>query len=122
MSKVLRGLRGATTVDADTVEDIDARVQELVAEMIARNGLEEEDIVSILFTATDDIHAAFPATSARARGLGDVPFICARELDIVGGAERCIRVLMHVMSSRSKAEIHHVYFHGAVGLRDDLPE
>jgi chorismate mutase len=116
------GLRGATTCDEDSVEEIDRKTQALVREMLDRNQIEHEDIVSILFTATDDLHAQFPATSARALGLGDVPLICARELDIQGAMPRAIRVLMHLFTSRSRAELHHVYLGAARTLRDDLPE
>ncbi|MDQ1416499.1 MAG: chorismate mutase, partial [Acidimicrobiaceae bacterium] len=68
------------------------------------------------------IHSVFPATAARAVGLGDVPLICARELDVVGGTPLCIRVLMHMNTDRPRAELHHVYLEGARGLRDDLPD
>src|SRR5437762_2175787 len=88
----VRALRGATTVDADTVEQVNERVQALITRMLDRNGVEKEDLISILFTATDDIHSVFPATAARAVGLGDVPLICARELSIIGGTPLCIRV------------------------------
>jgi chorismate mutase len=108
-------------VDADTVEQITERVQALVTAMLERNGLSKDDLISILFTATDDIHSMFPATAARGIGLGDVPLICARELDIVDGMPRCIRVLMHVSTDKSRAELHHVYLEGTRGLRDDLP-
>jgi chorismate mutase len=118
----LRALRGATTVDSDTADQINERVVELLREMIDRNGIDHDDIVSILFTATDDIHATFPATAARTFGLGDVPLICARELDIVDATPRCIRVLMHLTTERSRSELRHVYLEGASGLRDDLPE
>ncbi|MGI8792310.1 MAG: chorismate mutase [Acidimicrobiales bacterium] len=118
----VRALRGATTVDADTAEQIDARVQALVARMLERNDVDKEDLISVVFTATDDIHAMFPAAAARAVGLGDVPLLCARELDIVGGEERCVRVLMHINTDKARAELHHVYLEGARGLRDDLPE
>jgi chorismate mutase len=117
----IRALRGATTVDADTVDQINARVQALVQTMLDRNGVDKEDLISVLFTATDDIHAMFPATAARGVGLGDVPLICARELDIEGGTPLCIRVLMHLSSLRHRSELHHVYLEGARGLRDDLP-
>jgi len=117
----LRALRGATTVDEDTEEQVHSRVVELLTEMCARNDVDHDDIVSILFTATDDLHATFPAAGARKMGLGDVPLICARELDVVGGAERCIRVLMHLTTERSRTELRHVYLEGAVSLRDDLP-
>jgi chorismate mutase len=118
----LLALRGATTCDEDSVEEIDRKTQGLVREMLDRNEIENEDIVSIIFTATDDLHAQFPATAARALGLGDVPLICARELDIEGGMPRAIRVLMHLYTERSRAELHHVYLGAAKSLRDDLPE
>jgi len=118
----VRALRGATTCDVDTLEEIDVKTQALVTAMLERNGVDHEDLVSIVFTATDDLHAQFPATAARALGLGDVPLICARELDIVGGKERTVRVLMHLYTERSRAELHHVYLEGATTLRDDLPE
>ncbi|HEV7888258.1 MAG TPA: chorismate mutase [Acidimicrobiales bacterium] len=122
MPVALRGLRGATTVDADTEEQVTSRVQALLAQMLDRNGLSHDDLVSVVFTATDDIHSMFPATAGRAVGLGDVPLICARELAITGATPLCIRVLMHVYSDKSRAELHHVYLEGARNLRDDLPD
>jgi chorismate mutase len=118
----VRALRGATTIDDDTVEQINERVQALVTAMLDRNGVSHDDLVSVIFTATDDVHAAFPAAAARAIGLGDVPLLCARELDVAGGTPRCIRVLMHLTTERARHELHHVYLQGARGLRDDLPE
>src|SRR5438067_13780463 len=91
MGGAVRALRGATTVDADTVEQVNERVQTLIERMLERNGVEKEDLISILFTATDDIHSVFPATAARQVGLGDVPPICARELTIIGGTPLSIR-------------------------------
>jgi chorismate mutase len=79
-------------------------------------------VVSILFTATDDLHATFPAAGARKAGFGDVPLICARELDVHGATPRCLRVMMHLYTERSRTDLHHIYLHGAVALRDDLPE
>ena len=118
----LRGLRGATTCDVDTVDEIDTKTKALVAAMLERNEIDHEDLVSIIFTATDDVTAMFPATAARAVGLGDVPLLCARELDIKGGTPLCIRVLMHLTTDLSRQELHHVYLEGARALRDDLPE
>jgi chorismate mutase len=118
----VRAIRGATTVDADTVADITERVVALLGEILERNGLAEDDIISILFTATDDVVATFPATAARSIGLGAVPLICARELAIPGSVPRCIRVMLHVETSRPRSDIHHVYLEGARGLRDDLPD
>ena len=122
MPSAVRALRGATTVDVDEAEHLTERVQTLVAEMLRRNGVSKDDVISILFTATEDIHCMFPATAARGIGLGDVPLICARELDVVGGTPLCIRVLMHLVTERPRSELHHVYMEGARSLRDDLPE
>ena len=80
-----------------------------------------DDLISVLFTATDDIHSIFPATAARKFGLGDVPLLCARELEIEGATQQCIRVMLHLMTKRARSELHHVYLEGAKGLRDDLP-
>ena len=118
----VRAIRGATTIDDDTPESITERVVALLSRIMERNGLVEEDIISILFTATEDVVSAFPATAARSMGLGAVPLICARELSIVGAVPRCIRVMMHVSTEHSREEIHHVYLEGAQGLRDDLPD
>jgi len=117
----VRALRGATTVDVDEVEHLHARVTALLEVMIDRNDIDHDDLISIIFTATPDIHAAFPAAAARRFGLGDVPLLCAQELDIVDATPRCVRVLMHLESERSRTELHHVYLEGATGLRDDLP-
>ena len=118
----MRALRGATTVDADTPEQINERVTTLLERMLERNDVGKDDLISILFTATDDIHSVFPATAARTVGFGDVPLICARELDIVGGTPMCVRVMMHITTDKARSELHHVYLEGAKGLRDDLPE
>jgi chorismate mutase len=117
----VRALRGATTVDADTSEQVHERVGALLREMLDRNGVDHDDLISILFTATEDITSVFPAAAARAIGLGDVPLICARELSILNSTPRCIRVLMHLTTERTRADLRHVYLEGAKGLRDDLP-
>ncbi len=121
MVTAVRALRGATTVDEDTVEQIMDRGMALLEAMLERNGVGHEDIVSIVFTATDDVHAAFPAAAARKLGLGDVPLLCARELEVVDGTPLCLRVLMTLTTERTRAELRHVYLEGARGLRDDLP-
>jgi chorismate mutase len=118
----VRALRGATTVDVDEPGHITERVVALLERILERNEVDKEDLVSILFTATDDLHSIFPAAAARTMGLGDVPLICARELDIAGGTQRCIRVLLHMSTEKARRELHHVYLEGARGLRDDLPE
>ena len=121
MPTSIRALRGATTVDVDEKEHLFERVIALLEELFARNGIAHDDLISVLFTATDDVHSAFPALAARKFGLGDIPLMCARELDIVGATPRCIRVMIHLTTERSRDELHHVYLEGARGLRDDLP-
>jgi chorismate mutase len=121
VSAAVRALRGATTIEVDEEAHVHERTVALVTEMVERNGVDHDDIISILFTATDDIHSTFPALGVRRIGFGDIPLICARELDITGGTPSCIRVLMHLTTERRRAELHHVYLEGAVNLRDDLP-
>jgi chorismate mutase len=122
MPLAVRALRGATTVDADVPEQISSRITELLTTMLEQNGLSHDDLISIVFTATGDLVSMFPAAAARVMGLGNVPLICARELDVVGSTPRCMRVLAHVTTHRARDELHHVYLEGARGLRDDLPE
>ena len=122
MTTRLVGLRGAVTCDADTTGEIEAKTQDLVREMLERNDVAHDDLVSIIFTATDDLTATFPATAARALGLGDVPLLCMRELGVTGAMPRCIRVLMHLYTDRPREKLRHVYLGEARTLRDDLPE
>ncbi|MGB7051616.1 MAG: chorismate mutase [Acidimicrobiales bacterium] len=122
MPSAVRAVRGATTIEEDTTEAVTERVVALLERILQRNGLEEQDIISILFTATEDITSTFPATAARTMGLGAIPLICARELSVVGSVPLCIRVMMHVTTDRGRDEVHHVYLEGAQGLRDDLPD
>jgi len=121
VTAAVRALRGATTVDADTAEQVKERTIALLEAMVERNGVHHDDIVSVLFTASDAIHSVFPATAARDIGFGDIPLICARELDIVGATPQCIRVLMHLNTELGRDDLRHVYLEGASGLRDDLP-
>lgn len=118
----LLALRGAITLEADTKDEVSQKTQRLVKEMLARNEVNHDDLVSIIFTATDDVTSEFPAAAARSLGLGDVPLLCARELGITSGMPLCVRVLMHLYSDRRRDELHHVYLEGARTLRDDLPE
>jgi chorismate mutase len=117
----VRAVRGATTVDEDTVEQVNERVQELLAEVMTRNALVEDDVISVIFTATPDVVSSFPATAARGMGFGGVPLLCAAEIPVPGSMPRCVRVLLHVETTRPRDELRHVYLHGAQGLRDDLP-
>ncbi len=117
----VRALRGATTVEEDSPEQITERTQELLGEVMARNALELDDIISAIFTVTADIRSMFPATAARGIGFGAIPLICAQEIPVPGSMTRCVRVLLHVQTARSRDELRHVYLHGAQVLRDDLP-
>jgi chorismate mutase len=115
-------LRGAITLESDEREHLLERVRRLLNEMIERNGLSHDDLISIFFTATSDVHSVFPALAARQIGLGDVPLMCAQELTIEGGMPLCVRVMMHVTTDRPRDELRHVYLEQARSLRDDLPE
>jgi chorismate mutase len=121
MPAAVRALRGATTVDADEPDQIAARTVELLQAMFERNGVDHDDLISILFTVTEDLTSMFPATAARTIGLGDVPLLCAREIPVPGSTPRCIRVLAHLTTDRARSELHHVYLEQAASLRDDLP-
>lgn len=117
MPPAVRALRGATCVAEDTVEEVTERVQEMLRQLLSRNGLSGADLISLFFTATDDLVSMFPAAAARDMGLVDVPLMCARELGVTGALPRCVRVLAHV--STDAPTVHHVYLHEARSLRDD---
>jgi chorismate mutase len=114
-------VRGATQVDANDRDQVIEATAELVREVLARNDLSTEDLISVIFTATPDLTAEFPAYAARAIGITDVPFLCATEIDVPGAMPRVIRLLAHVDSDRSRTEVRHVYLRGAAALRTDLP-
>ncbi len=122
MSIHVLALRGAITLDFDERDHLLERVERLLGEMIERNSLSHDDLISILFTATPDIHSVFPAVAARQMGLGDVPLICAQELSIDGSMPLCIRVLIHTNTELTRDELRHVYLEEARTLRDDLAE
>ena len=116
----VRALRGATTVDVDTAEQITERVQTLVREMLDRNGIDKDDLISVIFTATPDLTAEFPALAARKAGLSGVPLLCASEIDVPGALPRVVRLMAHVETPRAATEVRHIYLHGAAALRPDL--
>jgi chorismate mutase len=105
----------------DPVEMADA-VVELVSAMLDRNGLDRDGLISVIFTATPDLVCMFPAAAARGLGLGDVPLLCAQEIDVTGALPRVVRVLMHAELDRSRGEVVHVYLRGAEVLRQDLAQ
>lgn len=112
-----RGIRGATTVDANTREDILAATRELLQQMVHANGVQEEDVASILFTTTADLNAEFPAAAARELGLSHAPLLCSHEIDVPGSLPMCLRVLILFNTDKSAKEIGHVYIRGAKNLR-----
>lgn len=119
--KRVRALRGATTVASNDAEAIKAATAELLEAMIERNEVTHEDLISVVFTATKDLTAEFPALAARGMGIPDVPLLCAQEIEVPGAVERCIRVLMHLYTERDYASLRHVYLGEARHLRSDLP-
>ena len=118
----VRAIRGATQLDLDEREHLLASVDELIRAILEQNALAADDLVSMLFTATPDLHSEFPALAARNLGIGDTPLICAQELDIAGALPRVIRVMVHAETTLSKAEVRHVYLRGATVLRRDLAQ
>ena len=116
----VRAIRGATQVDADDRELILSAVAELVAAVLERNHIRANDLISIVFTATPDLQAEFPAYAARLAGIHDVPLLCATEIDVAGALPRVIRLLAHVETNLDRADVRHVYLHGAAALRTDL--
>lgn len=121
MTERVRALRGAITLDGDTRDQVIERTARLIQTMLDRNGVSKEDLISIVFTATDDIRSEFPAAAARSIGISDIPLLCARELDVEGAVVRCVRVLMHLYTEKDPQTLRHVYLEGAVPLRTDLP-
>jgi len=117
---VCRGVRGATTVQADDREQILNATRQMLGLVIRRNGIESADVASAIFTVTDDLSAEFPAFAARQLGWLDVPLLCACELSVPDSLPRCIRVLLHWNTDKPQSEIHHVYLHEAERLRPDL--
>jgi chorismate mutase len=115
----LRALRGATTVDANEADKILEATEELVTEVLERNQLQMDDLVSCIFTCTTDLNAEFPAVAARRMGLSKVPLICAREMEVPGALPRVIRLMLHCYANED-SEPQHVYLREAVSLRTDL--
>jgi len=115
-----RGIRGATTVDNNTVDDILRESKELLQEMIDANGIKPEDVACAMFTTTSDLNAAFPATAARQLGWTDLPLLCYKEIDVPGSLQRCLRIMILYNTEKSADDIVHVYIKGASDLRSDL--
>ena len=118
----IRAIRGATCLQCDDATEMADVVTELLLEVLSRNSIESEDLISVLFTATPDLHSAFPAAAARGVGLADVPLICAQEIDVVGAMEKVVRVMVQVQTTKCRSEIKHVYLRGAEALRQDIAQ
>jgi chorismate mutase len=117
----MRGIRGAISVPRDHPEAISAATRELLCSILAANpGLRPEDLASVFFTVTEDLHSAYPALAARELGWGSVPLMCAQEIPVPNSLPRCIRVLLHWNTDLAQEEIRHVYLGEAISLRPDL--
>lgn len=122
-SAVIRGVRGATTVERNDPREIVERTTALLREVVERNGIRPEEVASVIFTVTDDLDAEFPAQAARALpGWESVPLLCAREIPVPGALDGCVRVLVHWNTDRAQGDVRHVYLRGALKLRPDLGE
>jgi chorismate mutase len=116
----LRAARGAIRVPSDDGDALLGSTERLLSAVLQRNRIDPEDLVSIMFTATEDLRAAFPAEAARRMGLGRVPLMCAQEISVEGSMPSVIRILLHFHSDRTLDEVEHVYLDGAESLRDDV--
>jgi chorismate mutase len=117
----VRAVRGATQVERDERELVLAAAGELVAAVLTRNAIDPADLISVVLTATPDLTSEFPAYAARQLGITDVPLLCATEIDVPGAMPRVLRLLAHFETDVSRADVRHVYLHGAAALRTDLP-
>ncbi|GAB3206013.1 chorismate mutase [Marinactinospora thermotolerans] len=118
----VRAIRGAVQVESDERELVLEATAELVTEVMQRNGLTTDDVISVLFTATPDLTSEFPALAARKLGFSDVPLMCASEIAVPGALPRVVRLMAHVETERPRAELQHVYLRGAQVLRLDIAQ
>ncbi len=116
----VRGIRGATTVNSNTKDNIIEETMILINRMISINHVEQDDIASIFFSVTRDLDSTFPATAARELNLTYTPLLCLNEINIPGSIEKCIRILMHINTKLKQKEIKHVYLNEAVSLRPEF--
>ena len=118
----VRAIRGATQIAANTREQILDATTELVTEVMTRNELNTDDVISVLFTTTPDLNAEFPALAARKLGFHEVPLLCASEVDVPHALPRVIRLMAHIETGKPRAAIQHVYLRGAIALRLDIAQ
>ncbi|MDD6484809.1 MAG: chorismate mutase [Clostridiales bacterium] len=117
---MVRAIRGATTAESNSREEILAAAGEMVKEMISKNGIDTEDMISILFTLTPDLDAVYPAVAVREMGITDVPLLDFAQPDVNGSLKKCIRAMIYINSDKSNKELKHIYLKGARVLRPDL--
>jgi chorismate mutase len=115
-------VRGAIQIDADDRDQILEATTELVTEVMTRNALTTDDVISVIFTATPDLNAEFPALAARKLGFHDVPLLCASEIDVPHALPHVIRLMAHIEADRPRSDIQHVYLRGATALRVDIAQ
>jgi chorismate mutase len=118
----VRAIRGAVQVGANERADILEGTTDLVTEVMTRNSLVPGDVISVVFTATPDLTAEFPALAARKIGFHDVPLLCATEIGVPGAMPRVVRLLMHIETVKPRSELEHVYLRGAGALRLDIAQ
>ncbi len=117
-----RGVRGATSVEANTAEAILEATRELLSAMLKTNEVDLEEVASAFFTTTPDLNAEFPAVAARDMGWEHVALLCGHEMNKPGGLPMCLRILLHVNTSKAARDIRHVYLRGARVLRPDMEQ
>jgi chorismate mutase len=118
----VRAVRGAVQVEGNDRAEILAGTTDLVTEVMSRNQLSPDDVISVIFTATPDLTAEFPALAARKLGFQEVPLLCASELDVPGAMPRVVRLMMHIETSKPRSAVQHVYLRGAAALRLDIAQ
>ncbi len=116
----VRAARGAIVVPADEPATLHDATAKLLGAILERNAIAHDDLISILFTATEDLSSAFPAEAARHMGMGDIPLLCAREIPVAGSMRSVVRILLHFHTELGLREVTHVYLDGAERLRDDF--
>jgi chorismate mutase len=118
----VRAVRGAVQVKGNDRTEILASTAELVTEVMSRNELTPDDVISVIFTATPDLTAEFPALAARQLGFQEVPLLCAAELNVPGAMPCVVRLMMHIETGKPRSALQHVYLHGAAALRLDIAQ
>lgn len=116
------GIRGATTTEYNTAESILGDTKLLLKEIIEENEIRHEDIISIIFTVSHDLNAVFPSAAAREIGFTDIPLLCSNEINVPGSMGKCIRILMHTYTDKTRDNVKHIFLKDARKLRPDLVE